>query len=343
MASNLGKGLGTGIGGAAGAALGPAGIFLGSSLGSVLGGLFDSGDEEAQKAIQNALRQYEGIIPPDLAKAIVYTQYQQGGSLTPQQLQSLPIEAQQAIQLVESPEMRQKQMVQQQALERLAQTGLGPQEKLGFEEAYLRAGQDAQARQQGLMQKYAQMGQAGGPASLAAQLSAQQQTAQNEMLENMKTAAQAAENRRGAIQMAMQGATQMRTQDLGVQQANVEAQRQRQIFDIQNAIARQQANAQYAQQANMMNLQRQQSVMDKNIQQQNEEAYRRGYLAPQQMYQNQLGLAQSKANAYTQQANLAQQQAAAQASGWGNVTAGLAQAGGSIVANKKNPWDWKTS
>jgi hypothetical protein len=169
------------------------------------------------------------------------------------------------------------------------------------------------------------MGQGGASSTqaLMAQLQAGQDTAQNEMLANMKAAAMAAENRRAAIQQAMAGAEAMRGRDLSVEQYNIDAARERQKFDIQNAIARQQFNARSAQEANLENLRRQQSIMDKNIGQSNQEIYRRQYLAPQQMYQNQMELARQRAGIYGQQANLAQNQAQARAQGWGNIFGGI--------------------
>ncbi len=106
--SQIGTGLGTAAGYALTPFLGPLGPVLGSFAGGILGGLFDEGPD-VQAYINEMARLYEGILPPDLSKAIVYAQYKQGGSLTPQQLSQLPVEAQQAVQLVESPEFKQKQ------------------------------------------------------------------------------------------------------------------------------------------------------------------------------------------------------------------------------------------
>lgn len=309
----------------------PGTAILGGAAVNLFGNLlFGGSDSEAQmQQINNAIAQFENIVPPDLAKAIVYTAYQQGGTLTPQQLSSLPIEAQEVIKLQEKPEMRQRQEAQLSALESLARTGMGPQEQLAMEEARLRAAQEAQARQQGLLQKFQQMGQGGASSTqaLMAQLQAGQDTAQNEMLANMRAAAMAAENRRSAIQQAMAGAEAMRARDLGVEESNVAAARERQKFDIQNAIARQQLNAQYANEANLQNLRRQQAIMDMNIKQQNEEAYRRGHLAPQQMYQNQLELAKAKSGAYLGKGDVLQKQAAAQAQGVRDIFGGISSAG----------------
>lgn len=335
--ANAGRGISGGLSGAAAGATvgGPIGAAIGGGVG-LLGGLLSGDDVDTAALMQKAMAQFDGIVPPDLAKAIVYTQFQQGGSLTPQQLSQLPIEAQHAIQLTENPEMRQKQMAQQQALEQLAQTGFGSQERLALQQTSMKAAQDAEARKNSLLQQYAQMGQGGSLASLGAQLGSQQQSSQNEMMANMQAAAMQQENRRAAIQAAAQGATSMRGQDLSVAQANTNAQQQRQLFDIQNQMGRQQANAQYANQSNIMNLQRQQGVQDQNIQQNNQELYRRGYLAPQQMYQNQLGLASAKAGIYGQQAQAGQASNQAGAQNFANIAGGVTQAATAYNQGQQN-------
>lgn len=300
---------------------------------SVLGGLFSGND--AEEYMEKAMAQYAGIVPPDLAREIVYTQLQQGGQLTPQQLSKLPEEAQQVALLQESPEMRQKQMVQLQALEQLASTGMGAQERFALEQSRLKAAQDAQARLKGVMQQYQQMGRAGGPAEMMAQAQALQQTEQNEYMANLQAASMAAENRRAAIQAALTGAGGVRQQDLGVEQANVEAMRQRQLFDIQNARSRQLESAKMAQEANMLNLRRQQAIMDANIQQQNEELYRRMYLAPQQMFANQMRLAEGRAGVYGDRAAFEQGQAQRRAQNWANIGGAIGGIGGALGEMEK--------
>jgi hypothetical protein len=333
--SKTGSALGTAAGFALTPYLGPLGPAAGSFLGGILGGLFDEGPD-VQGMIEEMAKLYEGIVPPDLAKAIVYAQYKQGGTLTPQQLSQLPEEAQAAVQLRESPEFKQKQQVQLQQMEQLAQTGMGPQEILALEQSRRAAASDAQARFKSILQQYQQMGQAGGGASLAASLQAAQSADDREAMSNMQAAAMAAENRRSAIQQAFTAASGMRQQDLAVNQYNTENLRQKQMFDIQNALSRQQQNAQYANQANMYNLQRQQQVMDMNLQQYNQELYRQQYLAPQQMFQNQMALANAKAGILSTKAGLAQQQAAVQAQSDMNFMSGLAQMGMSYGQYEQN-------
>jgi hypothetical protein len=293
----------------------------------ILGGLFGGDNsDEVNEYMNKAMASLEGIVPPDLAKAIVYDLYTQGGTLTPQELSKLPEELQQVVLLKEDPRAIQRVKAQQSALEELAQTGMGAQERFALEQSRLKSAQDFAANLKSIEQQSQQRGLAGSGASLAMQLSAAQQGSQNEAMQNMQAAAMAAENRRGAIAQAMAGAQNLRQQDLAVEQSNVEAKRQRQIFDIQNALARQQANAQMAQQSNIYNLQRQQEVMDRNIQQANQEALRRNYLAPQLMYQNQLGLANSRAKIYGERAGLAQSQGQARAQGIADMFGGISSA-----------------
>jgi hypothetical protein len=337
--SKIGSTAGAGIGAAAGSFIPGVGtglgMMIGSALGGIVGGLFDEGPD-VQKYIDEAARLYEDIVPPDLAKAIVYAQYKQGGTLTPQQLSELPIEAQPVVKLRESPEFKQKQQVQLQQLEQLARTGMGPQERLALEKSRQAAAADAQSRLKSLMQQYQQMGQLGGGAAFAAQLSSAQAADQQEAMTNMQAAAMAADNRRNAIQQAFTAASGMRQQDLQVNQYNTENLRQKQIFDVQNALNRQQLNAQYANQANMVNLQRQQQVMDMNLQQYNQELYRQQYLAPQQMYMNQMAMANARSNILMAQAGLAQQQAQAQAQNDMNYMTGLMNIGQGVMGMQQN-------
>jgi len=330
-----GSQIGAGAGAAIGSVVPGIGTAIGAFAGGMLGSLFDEGPD-VQAYIDEMAKLYEGILPPDLSKAIVYAKYKQGGSLTPQQLSQLPIEAQQAVQLVESPEFKQKQKVQLQQLEQLAQTGMGPQEMLALEQSRRAAAGDAQARFKSLMQQYQQMGQAGGGASLAAQLQSAQAADDREAMSNMQAAAMAAENRRNAIQQAFTAASGMRQQDLQVNQYNTENRRQKQMFDIQNAMTRQQQNAQYANQANMFNLQRQQQVADMNLQQLNQETYRQQFLAPQQMFQNQMAIANAKAGVLAQKAGLAQQQAQMQSQANMNFMTGAAQLGMGMAQMDQN-------
>jgi len=342
MASGAGRGIGAGLGAVGGSFFGPMGGALGAQLGGAIGGLFDSDDSEIW--IKKALEQYEGLVPPDLAKAIVYTQFQQGGQLTPQQLQSLPIEAHEVVKIVESPEMRQKQEVQRQALEQLSRTGMGPQELLALEKVRRTSASDAQARLQSLMGKYQQMGQAGGGASLAAALESGQAADDRAAMEAMEVAAQSARNRREAIQQAYNAASGMRASDLSVLERNAENQRRKQEFDIQNALNRQQWNARAREEANRFNIGRQQEILDKNVAQQNAELLRRYHTAPQLMYQNQFNLAQAKANAYGGRADIERQRAQAQAENWQNLIGAGAEAFGAYAQKRKgegkSPWSW---
>jgi hypothetical protein len=186
------------------------------------------------------------------------------------------------------------------------------------------------------MGKYEQMGQAGGGASLAAALQSNQAADDQASMQAMQAASMAAENRRSAIKQAYDAASGMRAADLDVNKANVENERQKQMFDIQNAVNRQKANAAARAQAQQFNIERQQSIMDKNVAQQNEEALRRGHTAKQLDWQNRFGLAKAKADAYSSRADIEQQRGEARAKNWMSLGTGGAKIFGSLSGSGDN-------
>jgi hypothetical protein len=128
----------------------------------------------------------------------------------------------------------------------------------------------------------------------------------------------------------------MRAADLDVNKTNVENERQKQMFDIQNAINRQKANAAARAEAQRFNIARQQEVSDKNIAQQNAEALRRGYTAKKDMWENQFNLAKAKADAYSGRAGIEQQRGADRARNWMELGRGGAQIFGTLSGSGDN-------
>jgi hypothetical protein len=215
---------------------------------------------------------------------------------------------------------------------------------LALEKVRRKTAGDAQAQLASSMNKFEQMGQGGGGASLAAALQTGQSAADRAAMEAMEISAQGSRNRRDAIKQAYDAATGMRASDLSVAERNMENERQKQQFDIQNAANRQKYNAEYANQANRYNLERQQSVMDRNVAQQNTEALRRGHTAKQMMYQNQMDLANAKANAYAGAMKNERERSASQAENWKNIAGGVSEGFGSYAKKRQDddqdPWSW---
>lgn len=287
-------------------------------IGPLIGMFSSSGDRDAaNQAMQEALNEIMSIPNgPDLARPIILQKFEQAGILTPQVAQKLEEEVIPLVQLTEDKDTLARQMRGVNALEQLAKTGMGAEDLLALEQASRRAGQDAQARQKDITQNLS------GGAALAAMLSSNQAADDRQSLENMQAAANASQNRRAALGQFVSAASGMRDQDYRTQSANMEAKMLRDQMLMKNAQARRDANLQYANQANIMNLQRQQQVSDQNVGAANTELQRQR-AAEQQMYQNLLNRAQARSNALMGKAGQHQQAAANTAQSWSNIGGGV--------------------
>ena len=328
-ATGIGTLGGTGIGAAFG---GPAGASIGGSLGSVIGSLF--GSDGSQEALDAQLAQYNGIVPPDIAKALALQHYQAGGTLTPEQQQKLNLNQDQATTLTENPADRANQQSSLDALKQLSQSGMSAQDLAQEQAMRSSVAEDTQAKVQSLLQQQQQRGQADSGSTLAAQLSAVQNGNQQASHDAVQQAAAAASARQNALSQYANLSGQIRGQDYNTQKANTDNEIQRQRFLDQNSLSRQSANVSADNNAQLYNLQRAQSASDSNVGSYNQEQARQA-AAKQQQYLDALALAQSKANAYGNQANAAVASGAAQAQGFAGITGGMA-----TIAGGKNGNSW---
>lgn len=280
--------------------------------------------ERAMGLLNDAVRRIDALKIPDITKRIIYQQYMQSGSLTPETLTSVIEEHAPVALLTENPAMRQKQEQAVSEFEKISKTGLGAPDKLALEKARRSAAQDAMARMATIESQAKQRGQFGGGAQLAMQMKAAQDADDRQAMENLQIAANAAQNRQNALANLMSGAGQIRQQDLAVEESNVQAKRLRDQQIMQNAVARAQWNAQNRQNVNQLNLQRQQQIADANTQQYNQEQYRRGYLAPMQQYQMEMQKQQAIANLYGQKAGVHMLQGQNKAQMWNQIGRGVA-------------------
>jgi hypothetical protein len=323
---------GAGSGAASGAAMGTAiAPGYGTAIGAVAGGLagyFTTPDGDGgSEYLQQALANLNAIVPPDLMKKIEYLEYQQGGSLTPEQISKLPEEYQQAYLIKGDIQTKLKQAANLDILKQMSETGMDARGALDTEKARRLAAADAQSRFNTIKAEANRSGGMTGGQSIAAQLSAAQNADDTEAMKAMEIAASAGDRRMQAIKDYMTGLSGFRSQNDATEAANTQALNQRQQFDINNSRSRQQynANQRTAAQADMINRQRQ--TMDQNTKQQNDERYRLGYLAPQQMFQNQISKATGTNQALNNIAGNAQAQNAAQAQAMGQVWQGVGQLG----------------
>lgn len=320
-------------GAATGAAIGSAVPVIGTGIGAVLGGiagLFGGGDDDngAAEAQQRAIDTINALDIDDLSKQVMLQQYQQNGTLSPEMIQNLNLNADQKSILTENPETLARQQYAMDALKQMSQTGMSAQDMAQMQASRSAVAQDTGAKTAQLLQQSQMRGQLGGGDTLAAQLMANQQGSQQASKDAINTAAAAAQARQQALGQYGKMSSEVRGQDYATQQANQQNELARQRFLDTNSLSRQTANVGAQNQANMYNLQRQQGVGDQNVGAGNAEAQRSANLRGQLT----LGKASALANAYGGQATQRGQQAAANAA---SDTAALSAAG-SLAGNLGN-------
>jgi hypothetical protein len=335
--ANLGTGLGGAVSGAAsGAAVGgPLGAGIGGVAG-LLGGLFSGGSNDSDAILQKALDQYNGISSPDLSSPLALQQYLQGGTLSPELLQKLNLNADQATTLTENPANRANQQGALNALKSLSQTGMSAQDLAQMSQMRSQVAGDTQAKIQALLQGQQMRGQASGGDTLAAQLSSIQAGNQQASKDAQQQAAAAEQARQQALMSYANLSGQIRGQDTDTQKFNTQNDIERQRFLDQNSLSRQTGNVGAKNNANLYNLQRQQSVGDTNTGTYNQELARQAQ-AKQQEYQNAVQLANSKANVMTGQAQNSATNATNSAQSFGNILNGAGQVASGIASN--NRWN----
>lgn len=325
-------------GAAAGATVGgPWGAAIGGVVGGVAG-LFSGGDSGAsQDDINAALAYYDGInSPTNLSDPIQLQQFLKGGTLTPDQLQKLNLNADKATTLIENPADRASQQASLNALKQLSQNGASATDQAALAQARSGVAQDTQAKVQSLLQQQQMRGQADAGSTLAAQLSAIQGGNQQASKDAMTTAANSEAARNQALQQYAQLAGQIRGQDVGTQQYNMSNDIQRQNFLDQNSLSRQQTNTAANNNAALYNLQRSQSVSDANTGAHNQELARQK-AAEQQQYQDALNKANSLAGIRMGQAKNDNEMAANSAQNFSNISGGVGQLATS--GQKAGLWD----
>lgn len=178
------------------------------------------------------------------------------------------------------------------------QGGLRLQDKEALQEAQLRNQAQERGERQGIAANMSRRGLGGSGFDAAAQLQAQQSSADRNSQAGLSAAAAAQDRALQAIQGAGSLASQYRTQDFGEQAQKASASDRINAFNTQNLRNVNAANVGLQNRAQEMNLQNQQDIANKNTNLANEqEKYNKSLL--QQQYENQL----RKLGGYTGQSN----------------------------------------
>ncbi len=302
-----------------------------SLLSGIIGGISSANDRAAaQQAAQEAMQQINAIgAPPDLAKRIILEKFKSAGILTPELEHNISLGVSQASQTKTDPKLQADQQEALQLIKQRAQGGLSPVERANLDEIRQNAAQNTRAKTDQLLQSFAQRGQGGGGASLAAQLAAAQSGNQEQARAGLQQGAIASQNALSAIGQQGSMAGQMRGQDFSENQARAQAADAFKQFDTANQIAQQARNVNAGNQAQATNLQNDQNISNANTSAGNAELQRQ-VAAQQQMWQDQMAVQQAKAAALTGKAQQSQQQAQNTAQSWQNIGAGVSGAANAV-------------
>jgi hypothetical protein len=290
------------------------------AVGGLIGHFTGKGKrKEAERAQAEAQRIIDEVgAGPDLAKEILYKQFEQSGLYTPELEELVTLEAPKVAQIKEDPALRKAQMAGLEMIKQRASGGLSMEDRAALAQIQTAQARDAQAKQQQIIQGMQQRGLSGGGAELAAQLQAASAGAAQAGEEGTRLAGIAAQN---ALQAARDYGTlggQIRTQEFDIAKTKARAEDEAALTRFNEAMSRQQRNVGYKNTAQSQNLQERQRINDANINQANQELLRQRN-AQATMYQNQLGYATSRANARLGQAQAAQQEAAAKGQQWAGI------------------------
>lgn len=331
----------TGSGAATGASVGgPWGAVIGGAIGLGTGIAEDDAgsqlNQEALDNVQQALTNYNGVIPPEI-KAILVSNLQQQGLYTPEIENALQVGPSQASQVQENPATRNAQMAALSQLSTVSNTGLRPEDRLAMLTANNQTQTDANAKLGQLTQQLQATGQNGPDAQLMMRLQASQQGANSASSQADQNNSMAAQNALSALSQYNDLAGQSRAQDFSNNAAKASAADEFNRFNVQNKQQVGNTNVQNSNQAQASNLSEAQRISNTNADNAYNESVRQQQ-AQQQQYQNQMAVASGKANAQNGQANVQNAQGTAQNQGTANAVGGAISSGASLLgsASKTN-------
>ena len=306
-------------------------------FGGLAGRIFGAGDDsQAMQLRQQALERIGSIGVPSAASQMVnLSNYQNAGELNPE-LEQLINQGSSAMNNVSAdPAYKQAQM---EALTRLqgvaAQGGMTADDRATMSQIQARNSQQEQAQRGALMQQMAARGLSGSGAEMAAQMQAQQMSANRRSQESMDVAGQAQRRALDAMMASGQMASQMRGQSFGEQSEAARAQDMISGFNARNAQALAGRNADRINSARGYNVQNQQDVMNRNTGVANtQEMHNTGQI--QQNFENRMNQARAMSGEANSMAGNLNQNAQNTRNLWGGIGQGVGQG---ITAYNQQQW-----
>lgn len=294
-------------------------------LGGVIGNLSSSADRNrAERAMEAAYAEIERLgAGPDLAREILFKNFEQVGVLTPEIEEAIELDAPKVAQIQEAPELRKAQMTALELLKQQA-TGVSPELRAGIKEIELQQARDTEAKRQQLLQSYQQRGLGGAGSEYAAQLQAASAGSAQAAEQGVKLGSQLARSALEAARAYGDLGGQVRGQEFDIARTKAAAEDQTAAERFREATSRQQRNVAARMGAQQYNLGTRQRIAEQNVGLSNAELQRQR-AAEQQMYDNQLRVAQMRAQARLGQAGQYQQQAQQTAGAVQGAASGVAQ------------------
>lgn len=292
-----------------------------------IGNILGSADRAAaERAAADAVAEIERLgAGPDLAREIFYKTFDLAGVLTPELEEAIDLDSPKVAAIKEDPMFKKAQTGALQLIGERAKTGFGVEDRAGLAEIQLKQARDTQAKIGQILQSYQQRGLGGAGPELAAQLQAASAGAAQAGEEGLKLQAQAqlaaleAASRYGAL------GGQIRGQEFDIARTKAAAEDETAMARFKEATSRQQRNVATRMNVQQQNLANRQRTADLNVAQTNEELLRQRQ-AEQQMYDNQVRVAQLRANARLGQSTQLQEQAAQTGQMYANIGAGTSRA-----------------
>jgi hypothetical protein len=280
-----------------------------NGVGALAGSSASSGDIAAgTNAVNQAYQQLAAVgLPPNIAQPIIYQQFKQAGTLTPELEQTINQHPSLMAGVQGSAPAQQAQLQALQILQQTGQTGMTPQSQAALNQIRQQVAQDTNSKQQAIQQQFQSQGQGGSGAQLIGELNNAQAGANQENTAGNQVGAMAAQNALQAIGQAGTLGGQIQGQQFGEQAQKAQAQDVINQFNTANQLGVQASNVGAQNQAQAANLGTQQSLQNANTQQANQELLRENQ-AQNQQYLETLGRASTinqAANGYAGAMNAA--------------------------------------
>lgn len=314
-------------------ALGAAGI---GAAGSIIGGKM-SGDAQGDAAAQQmdlarqAQANFQNIQAPSVEEQLLQLeQIKYSGNLTPEQEQAIAAKESELKAIQVNPDLRSAQMQSLKKLQDIGnQGGLDAVDRAQLNQIQNQVNNQNASNRASVLQSYAQRGMGGSGLEQAAQLMGSQAASGTAADQGFNVAAQAQQRALQAIQGAGQMGSSMEQQQFGEEAQKAQAQDAINRFNTQNQQDVQGRNVQRANYSQERNLNAQQQIGAQNTALANQQQIANKGLY-QSDYNNQLQLAQARANALNRVASAAQAQGNANSNMYSAVGQGVGQLGTAV-------------